>query len=294
MKRNRGIVLLSVALLLIVPMIVPGPVSADNDAMDYVAAPPGTKLAVFYYRHISANKLYSDGSKISDDANLSANIGIFRGVYYTKLGPFTIDPQFLLPFGQQDLDGAAFGNSEISAQGLADLILAATIWFIDDPKSKTWFGFTPFIFIPIGDYDENRALNLGENRWSFKPEFGFAKGFDKWHMDLAAALQFFGDNDDFMGNSKLEQDPLLTLEGHLTYKLTPTFNASIDYFYHMDGETTVAGVDRSDEKDDHILGASFAWWLTPQYQLILQYSRAVEVENGLKTDTVGMRFLHAF
>jgi hypothetical protein len=294
MKRNSGIVLLGFALLLIVSMIVPGPASADNDAMDYVAAPPGTKLAIFYYRHISANKLYSDGSKISDDANLSANIGILRGVYYTKLGPLTIDPQFLLPFGQQDLDGAAFGNSEISAQGLADLILTATIWFIDDPKSKTWLGFTPFIFIPIGDYDEDRALNLGENRWSFKPEFGFAKGFDKWHIDLTAALQFYGDNDDFMGNSTLEQDPLLTLEGHLTYKFTATFNATLDYFYHMDGETTVAGVDRNDEKDDHILGASFTWWLTPQYQLLLQYQRAVEVENGLKTDTVGMRFLHAF
>lgn len=293
MKTILGTILLAVALFTFVPMTVPGPVLADNDAMDYVAAPPGTKLAIFYYRHITANELHSDGSKVSDDANLSANIGIFRGVYFTKLGPFTIDPQFLVIFGQQDLDGAAFGNAEISAQGLADLVVLATIWFVNDPESKTWFGFSPFLTIPIGDYDEDRALNLGANRWAFKPEISYAKGFDKWHLDLTAAVEFYEDNDEFMG-ATMEQDPIVTLESHLVYKATDTFNIILDYFHHRGGETTVAGIDQDDEKEDHTLGMSFSWWLTPQYQLIIQYRRDLEVENGLQTDMVGMRFLHAF
>lgn len=294
MKKILGTLLFGVALLLIVPMMVPGTVHADNDAMDYVAAPPGTHLAIFYYDHISANKVYANGSKVSDDANLSANIGIFRGVYYTKLGGFTVDPQFLLPFGHQQLDGAAFGNAEISAQGLADLILTATIWFIDDPENKTWLGLTPFIYVPIGDYDDDRALNLGSNRWQFRPEVGFAKGFDKWHVDLTSSIAFFTDNDDFSGDLTQKKDPEFHAEAHLTYKMTDTYNMTFSWFYHNGGETEVAGVDQDDELDNHRIGVAFAWWLSPQYQLIVKYRRDIEVENGLKQDVVGMRFLHAF
>ncbi len=211
-----------------------------------------------------------------------------------KVGSFTIDPQFLLPFADATLDGAAFGNDEISATGLADLILTATFWFIDDAESKTWLGFTPFIIVPIGDYDEDRALNIGTNRWSIKPELGFAKGFDKWHIDLTAALQFYGDNDDYLGNMTKEQDPELTLEAHLTYKVTDTFNTSLSWFYHREGETTVDSLDQGDGLDNHRLGVAFAWWMTPQYQLIFKYQSDVDVESGLKQDLAGMRFLYAF
>lgn len=294
MKKILWRLLPGVSLLLIFPMMVPGGVLADNDAMDYLAAPPGTHLAIFYYDHVSANELYVDGSNVSDDANLQQDVGIFRGVYYTKIAGFTVDPQFLLPFADATLDGDAFGNMEISATGLADLILTATIWFIDDPESKTWLGLTPFVYIPIGDYDDDRALNIGQNRWQFRPEVGFAKGFDKWHIDITASLAFYTDNDDYLGDQTLEQDPEFHIETHLTYKMTDTFNMTFSWFHHRDGETTVEDVDQDDDLDNHRIGVAFSWWLTPQYQFLIKYRRDIEVENGLKQNLVGFRFVHAF
>ncbi len=294
MKKNLKNMMLYVSILFTVSVMMSGLASADNDAMDYVAAPPGTSLAIFYYSHISANESYNSGTKTSSDANLQQNVGIIRGVHYMKLGNFTIDPQFLLPFADATIDGAAFGNEETSATGLGDLIITSTFWLIDDQESKTWLGFTPFIFIPTGDYDEDRALNIGSNRWSVKPEIGFSKGFDKWHIDLTAAVQFFEDNDEFIGNSTKAQDPEFTLESHLTYKWTDTFNTSLSWFHHREGETSINGSDQGDELDNHRLGAAFSWWLTPQHQLILKYYRDVEVEAGSKQDLVGLRFLYAF
>lgn len=286
--------LLCVTLLTILPVTLPGIVHADNDAMDYVAVPLGSKVAFVYYQHIAANKSFANGEKVSDDANLQQNLAIFRGVYFTELGPFKIDPQIIWPIADATLDGAAFGNQEISATGLADPIVTATIWFVDDPKSKTWFGFTPFIYVPIGDYDEDRAFNIGSNRWSFKPEFGFAKGFDKWHVDLTAALQIYLDNDEYLRNSTLEQDPELTIEAHLTYKWTDTFNMTLSWFHHREGETSVNGVDNGDDLDNHRLGLALTWWLSPQLQFMVKYYRDVEVESGFEQNLVGMRLLHLF
>lgn len=294
MKGFAGAMIFAVSLMLVVSMTMPGTLRADNDAMDYVAAPPGTHLAIFYYDHVSANKLYANGSKVSDDANLQQNVGIFRGVYYTKLGPFTVNPQFLLPFADATLDGAAFGNEETSASGLGDPILTATIWFIDDPENKTWLGLSPYIYVPIGDYDDDRTLNIGQNRWQFRPEIGFAKGFENWHIDLTASVALYGDNDDYPGSSKLEQDPEFHMEAHLTYKNTDTFKTTLSWFHHREGETSIDGVDQNDALDNHRIGVGFAWCMTPQYQLIIKYRSDIEVENGFKQNSVGMRFLHAF
>lgn len=294
MKNFGGALILAVSLMLVVSMMMPGISHADNDVMDYVAAPPGTHLAIFYYNHVAANELYANGSKASDDANLQQNVGIFRGVYYTKLGPLTVNAQFLLPFADATLDGAAYGNEEISASGLCDPILTSTIWFIDDPENKTWLGFTPYIYVPIGDYDEDRALNMGQNRWQFRPEIGFAKGFKKWHVDLTASIALYEDNDDYLGNSNLEQDPEFHMEAHLTYKATDTFNTTVSWYHHREGETSIDGVSQNNALDNHSIGLGCTWWLTQQYQLILKYRRDIEVENGFKQNTVGMRFLHAF
>lgn len=279
-------------------LLVPGlqgQAFADNDARDYIPLEPGTTLIAAYYNHVSATDFYADGDKTSEDVNLSANIGILRPVYYTKIGPFVMDPQALIPFGEQSLDGAGVGGVEVSSSGLADPIVTATIWFVNDPGSKTWLGFTPFITLPLGEYDNDKPLNLGANRWAFKPEVGFVKGFGDYYFELTGNCEFYTDNDDYTSQSlTLEQDPVYTLESHLSYDFTDAFYISGDYFYHNGGETTVAGADQDDEKDDHAVQLSLGFMLNSSYQLLLKYKKDVKVENGPKTDTLGLRFCHFF
>lgn len=263
---------------------------ADNDVRDYIPLPPGTMLMALYYNYISATDLYQQGDKISGDANFEANIGIIRPVYYTKIGPFTIDPQAIIPFGSQSLDGEAVGGVEIQSSGLADPILAATLWFLNDPESKTWMGFTPFITLPIGEYDNNKAINLGANRYAFKTELGFVKGFGNFFLDLNANVEFYTDNDDYTPASlTLEQDPLYFLEGHLSYDFNPSFFLSADYFYRYGGETNADGIDQENEKNDHSAGCTLGFMLSPSCQLLFKYKQDIEVENGLKTSTIGGR-----
>ncbi|MFA5810196.1 MAG: transporter [Thermoleophilia bacterium] len=271
-------------------------VLADDDARDYIPAPPGTDLMITYFRHTSSNELKGNGKTLSKDFNLTTNVAIFRVVHFTKLGPYVVDPQILIPAGEAHLDGAGVGGASLSATGIADPILAMTAWIVNDPKSKTWFGVTPFLTVPIGEYDKDRAVNLGANRWALKGEVGYVKGIgEKTYFELIANVEGYTDNKDYTAPGiTMKQDALLTLESHLSYDISKTMYVAGDYYYHNGGETTVAGVKSNDKQGNHALQASMGFWLSPNHHLLLQYKDWVSVKSGPQSQTFGVRFLYAF
>ena len=59
------------------------------------------------------------------------------------------------------------------------------------------------VIAPSGQYDKARLVNIGTNRWSFKPELGVSYPVKKFYLDLYAAAQFYGDNANFFPASPL-------------------------------------------------------------------------------------------
>jgi Putative MetA-pathway of phenol degradation len=41
---------------------------------------------------------------------------------------------------------------------------------------------------PLGQYDNSKLLNLGDNRWSFKPELGISKAWGPWTFEVAPSV----------------------------------------------------------------------------------------------------------
>jgi hypothetical protein len=292
---------ISIVTLLLLTLMVPGAVLADNLARDYIPAPPGT-LAIFaYYEHLSADRLYANGNKVANDIDLSGNIGLFRPVYFTQIGPFVIDPQFIVPFGNLSLD-LRDGLSSNSS-GFGDPILLATIWFLNDPKCKTYLGFTPFFYFPIGNYDNTKLVNLSENRWHFREELGFVKGWEvlpehNLYFELQAAGDFYTSNDDFLlptgDTGSLDQRPGLTVESHLSYDLTKLFWISADYYYHYNGQQKLDdAVLANTGGPSSTVGMTLAYNIAPSYQLVFQYKADAYVKNGPLTQTATFRFLYA-
>ena len=276
-------------------------------ARDYIPMPPGTSLFCFYFNHSSANTLYADGHKVGDDWNQTANVGMLRYVYYVNAGKallgdggLTIDPQFIIPFADINLGGDTFEaltgrDNDYSTTGFADPIILATFWFVNDPKNKFWVGFTPWITLPVGKYDKNRLANPGNNRWAIKPEIGVVKGIgEKAYLDLILGGEFYTDNDDFMGNNKLEQDPTLQAEVHLSYDISKQWAIALDYYYTYGGETKLNGTWRNDEMSNHGLGVSLFWMIGSNNQLIVSYRDDFSVKSGAGTNTVGMRWAYFF
>jgi hypothetical protein len=94
---------------------------------------------------------------------------------------------------------------------------------------------------PLGQYDSTKLLNVGTNRWSFKPEIGLSKAWGPVILELIPAITFFTKNDDSFGGKTLEQDPIYSVQGHLLYEFFPALWAALDATYYAGGRTTIDG-----------------------------------------------------
>ncbi len=88
-----------IPLVMCVGLLVPSILFAATNARDYIPMSPGTLLFCSYFKHITANTAFSNGTKVSSDYNYTQNLGILRPGYYANLGKalygdggLTVDP----------------------------------------------------------------------------------------------------------------------------------------------------------------------------------------------------------
>ena len=122
----------------------------------------------------------------------------------------------ILPYSW--LSGSAvFDGKPVSREssGLIDPVLKISINLVDAPAltleefpsyRQNWIlGVSLSVSVPLGRYEEDRLVNLGTNRWSFKPEIGLSKRWGPVTVDVAASAKLYTDNDEFAGHHTREQ-----------------------------------------------------------------------------------------
>ena len=268
----------------------------DIDAGDYTAFPDGTNVGMLYAQHVERNRLYANGQQVPGDNDLDSDIGVLRLIHFMKIGGFTVDPQFLLPFGQLKGRGD-LGPVLGERSGVGDLTLAATVWAIENPSKREYFGITPFIYVPTGTYDASRPLNLGENRWKYALQVGYIRGVgEKFTFDLAADVTAYGRNNkaDAAGHD-LTQQPTIQLQGFVRYAMTPAWDLRAGVSYAIDGETELAGVSRHDEAHVTKIQLGTAAFVGTRTQLLATWGRDVKVDNGfMESSRINLRLLQLF
>jgi hypothetical protein len=272
-----------------------GAQAIDIDAGDYIAAPPGTSLALLYVQHSTRDAFYSNGNKLTGNNKLDADIGILRGIHYFKLGSFTALSQAILPFGK--LEGKGDMSSLGDARGTADLILSNALWFKTGDRTQTNWGVAHYLYVPTGSYDKNQALNLGENRWKWTLATGLAQGLtENLSLDLTADVTFYGNNNQAnAANATKSQEMSYQTQAHLRYNITPSLHLFSGYSYEWGGETEIDGVSQNDGQKKSKFSVGTGYWVTPSVQLIAAYGRDIKVENGFKEDArINVRLMKAF
>ena len=108
-------------------------------------------------------------------------------------------------------------------------------------RQQTIVGVSLTVAPPLGQYDSTKLINLGTNRWSFKPEVGVSRAYGQWVVEAMAGVWLFTDNTDFVGGRTREQDPIAAMQVHLTYRFTRTMWLAADANYFTGGRTTIGG-----------------------------------------------------
>jgi hypothetical protein len=205
----------------------------ELEARTYTNTPTGVNFISVGYLHSQGNVLIDPALPI-EGLDGSVNLGFLR--YTRSLGLFGNSSKLkvLVPFTSGDWRGELEGVPQSrSATGAGDLRLTLEVNFLGAPalstkefsnfKPRTIVGGSVRIIAPTGEYDETKLINLGSNRWAFRPEFGASRVFGHWDLTIAGAAWFYTDNDEFFGGSTLSQDPLYVIKGHAVYTVRPGF-----------------------------------------------------------------------
>lgn len=148
-------------------------------------------------------------------------------------------------------------------------------------QQGTVLGVSLQVALPLGQYDPARVVNLGANRWSFRPEVGLSQRWRKLNLELAAGAWMFTVNDNFKNGGRLTQDPVPFIKGDAIYSFRRGWWLAFNYGYAWGGQTQVNGVARNDFQTNNRVGATFAFPLGRGGALKLVYN------NGLLTRVGG-------
>lgn len=243
-------------------------IAQDLEPRAYAPTPVGMQFVLAGYGYSTGNVLLDAASPIRD-AEITTH-AMFAA--YARTFEFAGDSakfDLVIPFadssGSATLAGvhhgrevSGFGNPSFRfawnfigapAMTLAELQQHEPDWIVGASLRTT---------LPIGQYDEDKLLNIGTNRWSFKPELGASKTWGCWTFELSASGTFFTDNDDYFNGNTLEKEPVYALQGHLIRSIGRGPWIGLDATWYSGGRTTVNGLRNHDREDSTRLGLTFS------------------------------------
>ena len=167
---------------------------------------------------------------------------------WSKSAKFDVVAPVVSLTGSADVDGQ---SKTRDIAGLADPAFRFSLNFIGAPalNLEQFHGYRQDLIVgaslrvtaPWGQYDDTRLVNIGTNRWSYKPELGISKALGSWTCDMYAGATFYSENDQFLRTGTVQQDPLYSMQAHVVRNLPRGVWVAADATYYWGGRTTVNG-----------------------------------------------------
>jgi hypothetical protein len=263
---------------------------------DAVAPEPGHDLLAVYQLNTKNSKIYSNGSVASKDAKLDANTTIVRYAHPIQLGDMIANPQFAVFHNNLSPENVS-GLRHTS--GMADPLVGFPVFLHVDREHGEYLVIAPFLFLPIGEYDHNDALNTGENRWKATLQLLYQRSLgNNFNLELLGEGTAYMRNDEYGPNKMtLRQRPWYETKAAVTYQFSDPGHtlAGVGVYRDFGGQTKL-----DDQwQDDRIATTGFyieaSTFYSQSDQLLLGLYRDVDVENGFKvSQQFRLRYLHVF
>jgi hypothetical protein len=271
----------------------------ELEPLSYANAPVGLNVVVLGYSNADGD-VATDPSLPIQDGEIEQQ-GAVLG-YVRTLGVLGRSAKLGLVVPYASLDGSALVNGEVrerSVSGLGDPRVRLAVNVYGSPalsldefggyKQDLVVGMSLQLSAPLGQYDSDKVINIGTNRWSFKPELGISKTWWSGRVttELTAASTLYTDNRDFIG-ARREQAPLHAVQSHLVYRFPRGSFAALDATYYTGGRTTVDGRRGDDRQGNSRLGITVSIPVHRNHSLKLHASTGVSVRTGGDFDLLGI------
>ena len=270
----------------------------------YSNAPIGMNFLLAGY--VYTNGSLPDSQKLDlKNADLDVHHGIFAYARVVELFNQSGKVDIIVPTACIDGDGTYRGEHVTrNVCGMGDIKGRFSLNLYGAPalslkefstyKQDVIVGTSLQITAPTGQYDETKLVNIGNNRWAIKPSLGISKVFGKTTLELAGDVEFYGDNDDFFGNVKREQDPIYSTQAHFIYNFSSDLWLGLDANYFWGGESTINGIRSNDKIEDSRYGMTLTLPLGKKHSVKLYGDSGISTRTGTDFDRIGIFWQYRF
>jgi hypothetical protein len=269
----------------------------DYQPFDFVPAAPGTVMVMSYYEYGTRNELNNTiTGTAKNNTGLQSQIGILRPLYYNEVLGYPYLLEFLLPFGAEyngKINGVHLGD----ASGVPDPILSGTFWPLSRPELKSWISISDWLSVPIGTYNKERALNLGNNRWQNDIQLDLTQGLhgplNKVTFDVATDWIYYGNNPNAgNGHQTLFQDDTYNVYTWISYDISDivrraapslgTGTISAGYAGTFGGQQRLDSVVTGSQTKEQQIRFTYEQFVAPTWQVLLSVNHDVSVSGQFK------------
>ncbi|WP_337013853.1 transporter [Pantoea sp. AS142] len=263
---------------------------------DYEMMPADKTFALAYFQYAHSDKYYSQGNKAAGDYRFSSEATLLRVIHgFRPAENISIEPQIIIPFVRADAMGDASPLG--SASGMGDIIVGVPFKFRIDNSGGDILSLAPFVYAPTGAYNNERAVNVGENRWRYLLQGVWIHHFsDAWAFTTGADVSWTTANDRYgNNNARLSQSPRYEYQAYLSYNLTPATQVGFGGGWITGAKSRIDSMTQDDRLDSTYARISASHFITPAVQLQFSGGRDIAVEQGFRQDTnISLRFGYLF
>ncbi len=281
-------------------LLAAGAAAQELDPRAYTPVPTGGNLLITALTYQKGEVLLDPSLPVTD---VSAKIGIGVLGYartFGFLGRYA-NVGFGIPYARASAEGNVFEErTKITRSGLGDARVKLAVNLLGAPalgpaefmkrKPTTVLGASLTVSTPTGQYSSEKMVNLGANRWAFKPEIGVSHPVGRWLLDAYAGVWLFTANDDYFGGTKRTQDPLATFQAHVSYTVRMGLWIAADATFYSGGRSYVGDVAKQDFQSNSRIGLTASVPVAKGHSVKLSVATGASTRIGQDFDTVGIAY----
>lgn len=284
----------------------PSAIAQDVEPRALSPAPVGTNVAGLTFAHSWGAVLLDKTLQVE---NLDGSTYSLIPSYTRFLNLFGVTGRFsaAVPVATGDWD-ALVGEDEVptnaSRSGFGDAVAAMTVFLLGAPamtsaefrdyRRNTILGFNLRVSIPIGQYDSDKLINLGSNRWYITPALGLSHRMGKFTAEGYAGMWLFTDNTALLGDNVQSQDPLFAFQLHAAYSFKPRLWLAAGVRQTTGGKTTVNGIEKDDPTENTRFGLILGLPVAQRHTIKLIWTTPLKTTAGGDFNTLALQWFYAW
>ncbi len=274
--------------------------SQELEPRSLTNVPVGTNFGALGYAYAKGNILFDPALPLED---VNGQTHTLLGAWVRSMNFFGMGAKVnvILPYAIGDWTGVYQGiDTATNRAGMADLRFGFSFNFIGSPAleksdykefhQKTIAGFSMQVVAPTGQYFEDRLINLGSNRWAFRPQIGVSHKIKSWYVEYALNAWLYTTNSAFWDGNKLTQKPIGAVKLHIIKSFNRGIWAAVGAGYAFGGRSYVNDVKRDANISTMRWGAIVVVPVHPQHSLRLAAIIARRFEEGADFDAISLTY----